>query len=333
MKKALKIVRIISIIIFLIVIGLFINNRIYYSKYSSKDITANMLSDSEIDMAENIFKWLEDNGSEIFDGFDNTIDLIMYNRSYEFLFTTNEYEGWEYVASCSDGKSIYRRRADNPQAFAVKIDDTWVGSFSTHDFFNVSILEQIPIIIPPQLFTFDDIGYRSIVVHEMFHAYQGKCDYERIDKAEHIHDICNNYFSSKDFNDYIEQEGEILQEAINAYNNDINGILLEFLSVRDKRRNEFKMSDVEIANEQEIEWLEGSARYVEYIAAKGSNSSVSKGLGNITEKVKTQGDERYYTLGMAQILLIKHLNIEDWQEKLLYKGYTPESILREYMNQ
>lgn len=48
-------------------------------------------------------------------------------------------------------------------------------------------------------------------------------------------------------------------------------------------------------------------------------SIVSKGLGDISEKVKIQSDDRYYTLGMAQILLIKRLDVLNWQEKLLYK--------------
>lgn len=336
MKKALKIIGkcllILLVTIFVIIVGLIINNRIYYIKFSSADIDSNNLSKSEIDTAENILSWLDDNGDEIFDGFDGSIDMILFNRGYEFLFTTKEYTGWEFVSSCFEGKSIYRRKANNPQAFATKVGGGWAGSFTTYDYFNVSLLEQIPIVVPPQLLSYDDIGYRSIVVHEMLHAYQGKCDYDRVDKAEHIKNVNSGYFISEKFNNYINQEGELLEKAINTDYNSIDETVSDFLSVRDKRREELKLSEVEIANEQKLEWLEGSARYAEYIAAKGSKSSISKGLINISEKVKTQSDDRYYTLGMAQILLIKRLDIVDWQEKLFYKGYTPESLLREYIS-
>lgn len=323
---------ILLIIILVVIVGLIINNRICYFSYSSADINSNTLSKSEIDTAENTLSWLDNNGNEIFDGFDGSIDLILFNRSYEFLITANKYNDWEYVSSCADGKSIYRRKANNPQAFATKIGYTWAGSFNTYDYFNVSLLEQIPIIIPPQLLTYDDIGYRSFIIHEMLHAFQGKCDYDRVDKTEHLENICSSYFGYKEFNNYIKQEGELLEKAINTTDSSVDEIVSEFLSVRDKRREECKIRDVDITNEQELEWLEGSARYAEYIASQGTNNSISKGNANISEKVKIQGDDRYYTLGMAQILLIKRLDIAEWQEKLLYKGYSPESLLREYIS-
>lgn len=336
MRKVIKLIikyfLILLAVLLLIIVGLIINNRIFYAKYSASNINSNTLSKSEINTVENIFSWLDDNGDEIFNGFDSSIDLIMFNKSYEFLITNKEYNDWNYVCPYSDEKSIYRRKANNSQAFATKVGNTWAGSFNTYNYFNVSLLEQIPIVVPPQILTYDDFGYRSIVVHEMLHAYQGKCNYERVDKAQHLKNICSSYYKNKEFNDYIEHEGQLLEKAINADNSSVNKIVTEFLSVRDKRRQECKISEVESANEQEFEWLEGSARYAEYIAAQGSNSIVSKGLGNISDKVKTKNDDRYYTLGMAQILLIKQIDIFNWEEKLLYKGYTPESLLREYIS-
>ncbi len=335
MKKGLKICKkvilILLVIIVLIIVGLIINNRIYYIKYSSNDIGSDTLTKDEINTVKDIYTWISENGNKVFDGFDDSIELIIFNRSYEFLFAKNQYGNWDYVSSGFGGKNIYRRKADNPQAFAVKIDNKWVGSFNTHNFFNVSLLEQIPLIIPPQLFNYDKIGYRSIVVHEMLHAYQGICDYDRVDKAEHLKNICGNKNQDGLFNSYIEEEAKILEEAIKSNNPSVYELVQKFVEVRDKRYEECGLSQIEISNEQEFEWLEGCARYAEYIASEGSSSSISKELGNIFEKVKIQDDDRYYTLGMAQILLIKKLNISNWQQKILYKGYTPEQLIREYI--
>ena len=238
------------------------------------------------------------------------------------------YEGWQEIQTMENGKKIYRRKAQSPQAFATKIGDTWAGSFDTYGYFNCALLEQIPMVIPPQLLVYDSIGYRSIVVHEMIHAYQGRCDNERVDEAEHLKNIDEPFIQNMAFNRSIEEEGKILEEALASKDNE-KQLIQSFLNVRDERRKQCGMTEEEIWREQEFEWLEGGARYGEYIASQGTKSIVSKNLGNISEKVKTRGDDRFYTLGMAQILLIKKMQIPNWQSKLLKEGYTPEKILRE----
>lgn len=77
-----KCLLILFIIIFVVIIALIINNRIYYVKFSSADIDSNTLAKSEISTTENILNWLDNNGDEIFDGGDGSIDLILFNRSY-----------------------------------------------------------------------------------------------------------------------------------------------------------------------------------------------------------------------------------------------------------
>lgn len=71
------------------------------------------------------------------------------------------------------------------------------------------------------------------------------------------------------------------------------------------------MTNDEIKNEMDFEWLEGMARYAEYTASAGSKSIVSRKLINIFEKVAINGDDIYYTLGMAQVILIQKLETDD----------------------
>ena len=230
----------------------------------------------------------------------------------------------------SNEKKICRRKAHDPQAFATKIGDTWAGSFHTYDYFNCSLLKQMPIFIPPQVFTYDQIGYRSIIVHEMVHAYQGKCDYKRVDQAEHISRVGERFEQNELFNRLIEQEGLLLEQAIHSEEDEIP-LICSFLAVRDERRQKCGMSDEEIENEKEFEWLEGCARYGEYVSSEGTKCMISKGLGNISEKVKTRAEDRFYTLGMAEILLIKKMDLSNWQDKLLREGFTPEALLHQYI--
>ena len=314
----------------MLICGLIINNRIYYSKYNKVNTNTEILTDNELKDIASVYQYITDFGNDIYNGFDTQTELIIYNREYEFLFTDDEYgDEWKFIGHDEiTEKNIYRRKADTPQAFAIKLYNHWVASFCTHDYYNVSILEQVPVFMPPQMFLLDDIAYKSIIVHEMVHALQGNRDSYRVDAAEHIHNVCSAYYGNNDFNNLIKQEGKILKEAINLTDiAEITSKVHEFIAIRDSRRNTCGMTYDEISSEKEIEWLEGMARYAEYIASKGSKSIIAKNLDDITQKVVVSSDDRYYALGMAEIMLIKKLNITDWQQKLFHEKYTPEDIL------
>lgn len=332
--KTLKVIFIITALIILLICGLIINNRIYYSMYNKVDTSAETLTDNELTIIASIYQYLKDFGNDIYDDFSSQSTLIIYNRKYEFLLTNNDYEDdWELVGYGDIvRKNIYRRKANNPKAFAIKIHNHWAGSFSTSDYYHVSFLEQVPIIVPPQIFSLDDIAYKSVVVHEMVHALQGDRDCTRVEAAEYIGDVLNVYQSDNNFINLIKQEGKILDEAVKLTDETkIITKIREFIETRDNRRNTCGMTDSEIFAEKEYEWLEGMARYAEHIASTGSKSMVAKHLGNIAQK--SAEDDKYYVLGMAEIILINKLYITDWQHKLFYKKYTPEDILREYLSE
>lgn len=332
--KILKVMFIITVFIILLICGLMMNNRIYFNKYSRIDTSAETLTDHELTAIASIYQYIKDFGNDIYDGFSTQSNLIIYNREYEFLFTDDEYENeWKFI-SYSDivGKNIYRRKANKPKAFAVKIQNHWAGSFPTYDYYHVSFFEKVPIIVPPQIFSLDDVAYKSVVIHEMVHALQGNRDSYRVEAAEYIGKVLNGYYGNSVFNNQIKQEGKILEEAVNLTDKmKIAAKMREFIETRDDRRNMCGMTDSEIFAEKEYEWLEGMARYAEYIASAGSKSKVAKNLGNIAQKT-AEDDGRYYVLGMAEIILINKLNIIDWQHKLFYDKYTPEDILREYLS-
>jgi hypothetical protein len=53
---------------------------------------------------------------------------------------------------------------------------------------------------------------------------------------------------------------------------------------------------------------------------------VAKNLLDIDQKVKVKGDERYYTLGMAQALILDKLH-KDWKDYV----FTDDFSMEEYM--
>ncbi len=333
MKKAMKKIGIVLAVliglIIIVVVGLIINNRVIYNSLDEKAVEVDYLTDSQLADVENVYSYLKDN--TIYDGFgsaDN--DVVLYNRNYEFLVTSREtVNGWEETDQTVSERNVFRRTADDPQAFAQNADGTWAGTFSVHDFFDISILEQTPIFIPPQMFRYDDIGYRGIVIHEMVHAFQARSDTQRFESIHHKNNVNEKYYNDSTYNDYIKQEAKALNSIVNDDNSDVKEKVRTFLNARNNRHSDCNMTDDEISAEQDLEWLEGAARYAEYISSQGSTSPVAKGLSNISSKAKVHSDDRFYTLGMAEIIAIDKLNISDWQNKIFVKGYSLEELLSE----
>jgi hypothetical protein len=331
MKKFFKIVGIILLSIVFIICGLIVNNRVYYAIYSKAEVDLNYLTDDEVKSVASVFEYLSQHGDAIFDGFSETNELLIYNRKYEFLISGDVYgNGWENLCFNERlNKNIYRRLANNSQAFAVKIEDHWVGSFCTFNYFHVKFLETVPFIVPPQFFSHDEISYKSVFIHEMAHAFQGNRDYERLDKASHLDPVIDRFFDNNNFNSSLKQEGKILDEAIKLTDkNEITQKVKEFLITREARRNKLNMTSDDISNEKEFELLEGLGRYAEFIASQGSKSIYLSNLNKISQK---NGSDWYYVSGFSQIILLKNLDIPDWQQKLFYDNYSLEDLLREYV--
>jgi hypothetical protein len=126
----------------------------------------------------------------------------------------------------------------------------------------------------------------------------------------------------------ITKEAYNLEQASKASKReDVLAYSKKFLEIREKRRIECKMSAAEIKNEMDFEWLEGLARYAEYKASTNSNSLVVKNLLNIDQKVKEKNDDRYYTLGMAQALILDKLQ-KDWKNDLFTDNFSLEDYLK-----
>ncbi len=334
MKKLIKKVLLaIAVVFAVLIVGLIINNRLFYFRYNHTETKKDDLSEEDVNRIHHIYRYLSEEGSRIFADFNGEdMDLLLYNEAYEFLFSDFEPSGqeWSYIGKDEYlNKLIYRRIAANSQAFAVKIDSSWVGSFATLDTYHKTMLRELPIFFPPQLVAADEQYYKALVIHEMTHAYQGKYNPNRIDEAEHIESIYNTYDSNNTFNTLLIQEAKYLETALQS--DDMDSVRRNtelFLQTRDQRRKECQMTAEDIAAEKEFEWLEGLARYAEWKASQGSSSPIAKGLSNISDKVKTRSDDRSYTLGMAEYINILKLD-KSYEQTVLQENVALEDILSE----
>lgn len=318
-------------LILITVLGLIINNRIYALKYNKLDTNAEHLSSNEISAVMRVYEYLDNYGDDIFKDFNANNDLIIYNDSYEFLISDDEeISGWHFIGRNEElKKNIHRKKADNPQAFAVFAGEKWVGSMSTKNYYNKFIISSIPVFFPPQLMSMDEEHYKASIIHEMVHAHEAKYNIDRFLKLISLHSVGENYYDNPVFNDLIVQEANYLEQAIaSKERKDVLENTKKFIESRNKRRKECEMSSDEIQNEKDLEWLEGLARYAEYKASRNSNSLIAKNLGDIDQKVKVKGDDRYYTLGMAQVLILDKLQ-QNWKNELFTDNFSMEEHLKD----
>lgn len=340
MKKiGLRIFIVFISLIVIVVMGLLVNHAIFEYQYSQMNTRAENLSETEIRQVKSVYDYLLTHGTDIYPGFDGeSIDLIIYNDAYEFLIcdSTDAKEWTFFEYSDVLGKNVYRRTAVDPQAFAVYTADRWVGSMATQNSFNRSIFhtmtEQVGVLgylIPPQIFSADAAFWKGTVIHEMLHAYQAQRNEDRVEADNAIHDVCGTYYEDDLFESLIQTEGAYLQKALDADSKeDILRYVSLFLDTRTTRRSECLLTPAEIRDEREFEWLEGMARYAEYQSSKDSQSIIRSSLDNIAEKVKTQSDDRYYSMGFAAGLILDKLGV-DWKSIAFTDDFVFEDALEQ----
>lgn len=324
-------------LILLSLTALFINHAIIAARYDKKDTTASELSTKEIAQIAAAYDTVQSTGDDIFPGLsDSDIDVIIFNDAYEFLITDRAAESqWECLGwNDSLQKYIYRRQATQSQAFAVYTNETWVASLSTQDTLNKYVIDSmsedlgfVAAFIPPQVFQTDDAYYQGLIVHEMIHVLQANACEERFQTAAAIHGLCSIYNSDTNFTEKMQSEGEYLELALDADTREETlAYAEEFLAARLERRTTCQLTAEEIESEKNLEWLEGTARYAEYIASSDSDCLIRKNMDDISEKVAVQSDDRYYTLGMAEALLLDKLQY-DWKSDILSSDFCFEDAL------
>lgn len=291
-------------------------------------------------------------GHQVWPGLDQApIPVILFNDEYEFLVgLENPPTPWSTVPDDSlTALPYHRRTAANPQSFAVPVGRTWAGSLGSLDLINRELLLNLrrdmpPVLaqlIPYPLATISPEHGQAALLHEMFHAYQAVQNPERFARSEDLFRRLKDQYPYADaaFAAAWDQEGRLLSQALNAREDaECRRLVTEFLGVRTERRVKSGLSRDLIAMEQEREWLEGLALYVEMRSHEQAAAAGWEGFKPGLKSWQTYfrkldqglGDEgsdlRFYPSGMAMARLLDRLR-PDWKAGALTSYAALEELL------
>lgn len=227
-------------------------------------------------------------GDEVWPGWSKQdIPILLYNEDYAFLTGIEDPSpGWERVPYGVEGggkwdpvpdASYYRQQlpedGSTPQAFIVRIGNTYAASMTTKAWTSIRMVQliksELPAVLKPVfpyfLFTnhFNSDWYISAVLHESFHVLQARVAYNRLVESEQSTALETEYPWGDDrFREQWLKERQILAEALETKDSlDLKKKVVEWSAFRKERREELPENLVHY--EQRREWLEGLAKYAE----------------------------------------------------------------------
>ncbi len=308
-------------------------------------------------------------GDSIWSGYANLdAPIIIWNDDYEFIFgVSNPPDGWEEVPGDDyEGQPYYRRPADDPQNFAVQVGDQWAASIFTKYLVDFTLISAIRDLLPPVIA--DIFPYRifiqpserqiSGVQHEYFHVMQVKIDPQKFYEVEAVHEFGYRYWENDgEMQPAWGEEIDLLIKAVGASSEGGAAELgRQFLAQRDQRRRDFGLDADLIAYEVRLEWLEGTAKYVDlrswqeaahnhgYLSLPGMaadpdfkdyetfESHWNQEMRQARQQANKEGNVRFYYTGMLQSCLLDRL-MPDWKDRITQEGIYLEDLLREAVAQ
>ena len=317
------------------------------------------------------------------------IPLIVYNEEYAFLIgypqppdgwlkvPSNSQRGgpWEAVVDDNfEGQTYYRQKLPTdgatPQAFTVKVGARWVASLQTFDWMKISLANQFrkdlpgflrpvfPYRLAVGIFFSSSDQYISSLLHESFHAFQGMVANGRLESSEKSNSTVQDRYpwSDEKLQADWQKELDLLVEAAQASSEQqMRDLAQQFLTQRTERRSANGLSQEFIRYEQQREWLEGMAKYIELEiwqqAAETpgyspvlvlSNDPDFKGYNTFERFYNQQiqqtsrmanddGDVRFYYSGMIQAILLERLK-PDWKMSLMSENVYLEDLLQQALS-
>ncbi len=272
-------------------------------------------------------------------------------------------EDWEAVPGENfEGQPYFRRPAEDPQNFAVPVGEQWTASIFTKQLLDFGLISAIRDLLPPGLANifpyriFIQPSERQIsgVQHEYFHVMQIEIDPQKFSEAEEAYKFGDRYWAMDGkMQPAWGEEIELLIKAIEvSTDGDAAELARQFLAQRDQRRRDFSLDAALMAYEVRLEWLEGTAKYVELrcweeadnnhgylslpeMAADPAFKDYATFEGHWNQEMRQarqqagrEGDVRFYYTGMLQAYLLDRL-MPDWKARITDKGVYLEDLLRE----
>jgi hypothetical protein len=282
----------------------------------SRSMIVDRLSDLDKARVAEAFHLRGGHGNNLWEGWGIAeIPLILYNEEYAFLAgCSNPPPGWTTVpqkvrhggaweivpGDLLDGKHYYRQRLPDkgatPQAFTVRVGESWVASMTTQDWTAIAMGNEIRDAFPSLLRPFvpyrlaariflglamDTDGYICAIGHESFHAFQGIVASVRIENGENALAREGKRYPWNDrlFNEGWKAELNLLADAL-LTKDDKHMIELgqKFIALRKARRLSFNLDTNLVDLERLREWEEGLAKYTELALWKCASAVPDNGV-------------------------------------------------------
>ena len=294
-------------------------------------------------------------GDDVWPGFKNAdLPILLFTDSWSFLIGHPEPpESWEPVrGDIFDGRTYHFQAAENSQAFAVQVGDLWAGSLNTLDSINESMKAQLRERFPPEKLTpafeknflFSPAMHAAALLHELFHAWQATLSPDRFERIQSLYVHEENYpYLNVEFVQDWNREGTLLLSALKEQDQEkLRNIVVEFLDLRDYRRQKVHLGPELLDFERELEWLEGLGKYAEIRFAEllsRSDDPEHKAYVIAYNRLRydfnfrlqnaggQKGDLRFYLTGSAMALLLDRL-LPEWKDGFLTSGKSLEEQLR-----
>jgi len=329
-------------------------------------------------------------GEAAWPGWDEAnIPLVVYNEAYAFLvgYSGEPPAGWRPVPGDETignawepvpddtffGEPYYRTRLPNqdvtPQAFTVRIGDAWAASMPTKEWAEIRLAGEFRQDLPGflrsifpygpvvRLFLGGSDKHLTLLLHESFHAFEGIVASERLVTAERAGRRFETEYPWHDAG--LEQawqaELDLLADAARqtmdgASTVEVAALAQQFLDQRATRRQAAALSPDLVAYEQQREWVEGQAKYMEmtmwrlgattagytphpevatlddFDAYGGADTAWSREIDQIRRMAGDEGDGRFYYSGLAQAVLLDRL-LTGWKEQAMAEDVFLEGLL------
>lgn len=322
-------------------------------------------------------------GDIVWPGFGETeFAMVVYNESYAFVAgCPDPADGWIKVPAdlrrggpwevtpgdTFYGEPYYRqvlRGGVTPEAFTVRVGDCWACSLQTLPWMQINLVRYLRQDLPPvlepifpyRLFASQAIdgsdAYIAALAHEAFHAFQGMSVPQKFASAEQFGEENRQGYPWTDAaleKDW-QTELDLLSAAMGAAGKEEAAqAAQQFLEQRSARRKHAGLNQNQVDFEQQREWLEGLAHYVEVeIYRQGSLESYvplpetgnledfdgyqefekrwSREVDQVRRMASDTGSGRFYYSGMAQAYLLDRLS-PGWKERGFTDGVWLEDLL------
>lgn len=329
-------------------------------------------------------------GDSVWPGFGSAdIPLLAFNERYAFLVgLPDPAAGWRSVPQGEQfgvawqpvpdetflGQVYYRQELDTSldttQNYAVQIGERYAASFTTGDYAPIGLANEIRSELSPVLVDLLPLrqytrlllrgvdGYLSLAAHESYHAFTGMLAPQKLAQAERASRLVTSYpWAEQPLIAAWREELDLLSlSAEVAWGETSDAEVLDlarrFLAQRAARRLNLGLSRELIAYEQQREWAEGLARYVElavwrqayldkeyqplpevlpladFNAYQGFPQRFAQELDQIPRMASAEGDGRFYYSGFAQAALLDRL-LPGWKERAMQEGVWLDDLLKE----